>query len=113
MKVIVTGVTGQLGYDTARVLRGRGEEVVGATRREIPLDDPARARTFVEETRPDAVIHCAAYTAVDAAEDNVELYRKINRDGTQNIANTCKKHNIKMIYIDYLSDYLEAMFLLL
>ncbi|MBO7599864.1 MAG: dTDP-4-dehydrorhamnose reductase, partial [Lachnospiraceae bacterium] len=55
---------------------------------------------------PDAVIHCAAYTAVDAAEDNVEICRKVNRNGTQNIANVCKELDCKMIYIstDYVFD---------
>ena len=73
MKVLVTGVTGQLGFDVMRVLRGRGANAVGATRSEMPLNDPARARAFVLETRPDAVIHCGAYTAVDRAEDEQPL----------------------------------------
>lgn len=58
---------------------------------------------MIGEVAPDAVIHCAAYTAVDAAEDNVELCRRVNADGTQNIANVCKKLDCKMIYIS--TDY--------
>ena len=102
MKVLVTGVTGQLGYDVVRVLRGRGVETVGATRAEMPLDDPEKARAFVEATRPDAVIHCAAYTAVDKAEDDEDLAAKINIDGPCNLA----KSGAKVIHIstDYVFD---------
>ena len=103
MKVLVTGVTGQLGYDTARVLRGRGVEVVGATREQMPLDDSARTRAFVLETRPDAVIHCAAYTAVDRAEDERELCHAINAEATRAIAGACEKIGAKLVYIS--TDY--------
>ena len=86
MKILVTGVTGQLGFDVMRVLRGRGANAVGATRSDMPLNDPARARAFVLETRPDAVIHCGAYTAVDRAEDEQPLCHTINGTATGEIA---------------------------
>ncbi len=103
MKVLVTGVTGQLGYDVVRVLRGRGVETVGATRAEMPLDDPEKARAFVEATRPDAVIHCAAYTAVDRAEDERELCHAINAESTRTIAGACEEIGAKLVYIS--TDY--------
>ena len=103
MKVLVTGVTGQLGYDVVRVLRGRGVETVGAARAEIPLDDSARTRAFVLETRPDAVIHCAAYTAVDRAEDERELCHAINAEATRAIAGACEEIGAKLVYIS--TDY--------
>ena len=103
MKVLVTGVTGQLGYDVVRVLRGRGVETVGATRAEMPLDDPEKARAFVEATRPDAVIHCAAYTAVDRAEDEREICHAINAESTRTIAGACEEIGAKLVYIS--TDY--------
>lgn len=81
----------------------RGDTAVAVDVEEMDITDKETVDNYITRANVDAVIHCAAYTAVDAAEDNVELYRKINRDGTQNIANTCKKHNIKMIYIS--TDY--------
>lgn len=103
MKVLVTGVTGQLGFDVMRVLRGRGANAVGATRSEMPLNDPARARAFVSETRPDAVIHCGAYTAVDRAEDEQSLCHTINGTATGEIAAACEEIGAKLIYIS--TDY--------
>ena len=103
MKVLVTGETGQLGFDVIRVLRGRGAEIVSATRREMPLDDSARVRAFVLETRPDAVIHCAAYTAVDRAEDEQSLCLAINGTATGAIAAACEEIGAKLVYVS--TDY--------
>ena len=103
MKVLVTGTTGQLGFDVIRVLRGRGAEVASATRREMPLDNPARAEAFVEGERPDAVIHCAAYTAVDRAEDERALCHTINGTATGAIASACEKIGAKLVYVS--TDY--------
>lgn len=106
MKVLVTGVKGQLGYDVVNELNKRGHVAIGTDIEEMDITDAASVDKVIKESAPDAVIHCAAYTAVDAAEDNVELCRKINADGTQNIANVCKEIDIKMIYIstDYVFD---------
>lgn len=106
MKVLVTGVKGQLGYDVVNELTKRGIEAVGVDIQDMDITDAASVEKVIGEVAPDAVIHCAAYTAVDAAEDNVELCRRVNADGTQNIANVCKKLNCKMIYIstDYVFD---------
>lgn len=106
MKVLVTGVKGQLGYDVVNELEKRGLEAVGVDIDEMDITDAVSVDKVIKETSPDAVIHCAAYTAVDAAEDNVELCRKVNADGTANIAKVCKELDIKMMYIstDYVFD---------
>ena len=106
MKVLVTGVKGQLGYDVVNELTKRGIEAVGVDIQDMDITDAASVEKVIGEVAPDAVIHCAAYTAVDAAEDNVELCRRVNADGTQNIANVCKKLDCKMVYIstDYVFD---------
>ena len=106
MKVLVTGVKGQLGYDVVNELKKRNIEAVGVDIDEMDITDAASVDKVIKEASPDAVIHCAAYTAVDAAEDNVDICRKVNKDGTQNIANVCKELDIKMIYIstDYVFD---------
>lgn len=106
MKVLVTGIKGQLGHDVVNELTGRGIEAVGVDIEEMDITDADNVNNVISQAAPDAVIHCAAYTAVDAAEDNVELCRRVNADGTQNIANICKKLDIPMIYIstDYVFD---------
>lgn len=106
MKVLVTGVKGQLGYDVADELAKRGTEVVGVDVDEMDITDEAAVRSVILGAAPDAVIHCAAYTAVDAAEDNEEMCRRVNADGTRYIASVCKELDIKMLYIstDYVFD---------
>ncbi|MBR1702064.1 MAG: dTDP-4-dehydrorhamnose reductase [Lachnospiraceae bacterium] len=103
MKVLVTGVKGQLGYDVVNELTARGHEAVGVDVQDMDITDAAAVDRVIKAAAPDAVIHCAAYTAVDAAEDNEEICRKVNTGGTQNIANVCKEMDIKMIYIS--TDY--------
>lgn len=126
MKFFVTGVGGQLGHDVMNELLKRGHEGVGSDIQTayngiidnspvskapyIPLDitDADAVERVVTAVNPDAVIHCAAWTAVDLAEnaENQEKVRAINAGGTQNIANVCKKLNCKMTYIstDYVFD---------
>lgn len=110
MKVFVTGVGGQLGYDVLNELKKRGHECVGSDiteSAEIKLDitDKAAVVVALTEINPDAVIHCAAWTAVDAAEDeeNKAKVYAVNVAGTKNIAKACKKLDCKMIYIS--TDY--------
>ncbi len=103
MKVLVTGVKGQLGYDVVKELEKRGMEAVGVDIEEMDITDEQSVNTVIKEAAPDAVIHCAAYTAVDAAEDNEELCRKVNADGPRYIAQVCKELDIKMIQIS--TDY--------
>ncbi|MCD2492119.1 dTDP-4-dehydrorhamnose reductase [Lacrimispora sp. NSJ-141] len=106
MKVLVTGVKGQLGYDVMNELAKRDIEAVGVDIEEMDITDAEAVRRVITEAGVDAVIHCAAYTAVDAAEDNMELCRRINAGGTENIAVVCRELDIKMIYIstDYVFD---------
>lgn len=106
MKVLVTGVKGQLGYDVVMELKNRGHEAIGLDATEMDITDKEAVEKVIGEIKPDAVIHCAAYTAVDKAEDNVDICRKVNADGTENIAKICKELNCKMMYIstDYVFD---------
>ncbi len=103
MKVLVTGCKGQLGYDVSKELLRRGDLPKSVDIEEMDITDRKAVNNYITNANVDAVIHCAAYTAVDDAEDNIELCRKINRDGTQNIADICKKIDIRMIYIS--TDY--------
>lgn len=103
MKVLVTGVKGQLGFDVMNELKKRGIEGIGVDVDEMDITDAATCRKVITEAGPDAVIHCAAYTAVDAAETNMEICRKVNAGGTRNIALVCRDLDIKMMYIS--TDY--------
>lgn len=123
MKVFVTGVGGQLGHDVVNELIARGIEAVGSdiapvysgvadgsyvtTAPYIQLDitDDSAVKQVLSQTCPDAVIHCAAWTAVDAAEDEDKkaLVHAINATGTQNIANACRELDCKLVYIS--TDY--------
>ena len=119
MKVLVTGVGGQLGYDVMNELAKRGHTGVGSDILpevtnldmeyvQMDITDADSVNEAIERIAPDAVIHCAAWTAVDAAEDeeNIEKVRAINAKGTDNIAKACKKTGSKMMYIstDYVFD---------
>lgn len=126
MKVFVTGVAGQLGHDVMNELASRGYEGIGTdlapeyngvqdgsyvtTAQYVSLDitDKEAVDKTIQEIHPDVVVHCAAWTAVDAAEDEDKQakVRAINAGGTQNIASACKEVNAKMVYIstDYVFD---------
>lgn len=108
MNVLVTGVKGQLGYDVVNELKKRGHEAIGVAIADMDITDGAAVDKVITEVNPDAVIHCAAWTAVDAAEDenNIPKVRAVNADGTRNIARVCKKLGCKMMYIstDYVFD---------
>ena len=103
MKIFVTGVKGQLGHDVVNELTKRGIESVGVDIEEMDITDPVSVDKVIKDAAPDAVSHCAAYTAVDAAEENEGLCRKVNAEGPQNIANVCKELDIKMVQIS--TDY--------
>lgn len=126
MKIFVTGVGGQLGHDVMNELLKRGYEGVGSDIQpeysgvddgspvtkakyvQLDITDKAAVEKIITEIKPDAVIHCAAWTAVDAAEDeeNINKVRAINADGTRNIAEVCKSLDCKMTYTstDYVFD---------
>ena len=120
MRVFVTGVNGQLGHDVMEELSRRGVESVGSGSSELyrgmediaelpyaamDITDAARVSEVVGDLRPDAVIHCAAWTAVDAAEDpeNEPKCRAVNAEGTANLARACAAVGAKMIYVS--TDY--------
>jgi dTDP-4-dehydrorhamnose reductase len=103
MRVLVTGVKGQLGYDVVKELEKNGHTAIGVDIDEMDITCDEQVKKVIEESKVEAVIHCAAYTAVDGAEDNQELCMKVNVTGTRNIVNACKEHDIKMIYIS--TDY--------
>lgn len=126
MKFFVTGVGGQLGYDVMNELAKRGYKGVGSDVQpaysgvadgsavtampyvQLDITDKDAVRKVITEIKPDAVIHCAAWTAVDMAEDDdmVEKVRAVNAGGTQNIADACKEIDCKMLYLstDYVFD---------
>lgn len=106
MRILVTGVKGQLGHDVMNELAKRGHTGIGVDVEEMDITDAKKVDEVIRASEVEAVIHCAAYTAVDAAEDQVELCRKINAEGTENIAKVCKELDIKMMYIstDYVFD---------
>ena len=106
MKVLVTGVKGQLGYDVVKDLKKRGHEPIGVDREEMDLMNNDAIREFIMNTRPEAIIHCAAYTAVDKAEEDVEVCYQVNAEATKVIAECAKELDITLIYIstDYVFD---------
>lgn len=103
MKILVTGVGGQLGYDVCKVLASRGIKHRGVDIQDFDITDAAATRDYIMEYRPDAVIHCSAWTAVDKAEDAMETVWAVNADGPQNIAAVCRDIGAKMLYIS--TDY--------
>lgn len=106
MKILITGANGQLGHDVVLELKRRGHTPVITDREEMDITDRESVNEFMENVMPEAVIHCAAYTAVDKAEEDVAACRLINADGTRNIAEACARLNSKLMYIstDYIFD---------
>lgn len=105
MRLLVTGVKGQLGYDVYNEAISRGYTTVGVDIEEMDITDSDSVEKVITEANPDAIIHCAAWTAVDLAEDkeNLDKVHLINAAGTENISKICKKLNCKLIYIS--TDY--------
>ena len=103
MKVLVTGAKGQLGYDLMAQLKQRGHEAIGVDIQEMDITNQESVEQVMRQVKPDAVIHCAAYTAVDKAEDDVSLCTKINVDGTGYIAKMCQELDCKLLYLS--TDY--------
>lgn len=103
MKIIVTGSKGQLGSDVVAQLNKNGMQAIEADLPELDITDAAAVEAFISESNADGVIHCAAYTNVDTAESENALCLKINYQGTLNLAESCKKHGLKLLYIS--TDY--------
>lgn len=103
MKLLVTGVKGQLGYDVVKEAEKRGVEAVGVDIDEMDITDAKQVREVITKGGYDAIVHCAAWTAVDKAEDMEEVCRKVNKEGTENIAQVCEALDIAMMYFS--TDY--------
>lgn len=103
MRILVTGISGQLGHDVVKELNKRGHEPIGVDREMMDLASSEQIKSCISYAKPEAIIHCAAYTAVDAAEENKELCRRINSIATKEIAESAKSLDIPMIYIS--TDY--------
>jgi dTDP-4-dehydrorhamnose reductase len=106
MRVLVTGANGQLGYDVIERLKKLNIEHIGVNRENFDLTNEEQTKSFILNYGPDVVIHCAAYTAVDKAEDERDLCHAVNVLGTRYIAQACKELDAKMVYIstDYVFD---------
>ena len=103
MKVLVTGASGQLGSDVMEQLIARGHTAVGADIDEMDISDRESVDQFITAVQPDAVIHCAAWTDVDLAEEFPEPCRRANATGTANVASVCAKLDCKLLYLS--TDY--------
>lgn len=103
MKVLITGVRGQLGYDVVKRLNELQIENKGIDIDDCDLTNAAQTMEVISAYHPDCVVHCAAYTAVEKAESNAELCRRVNVDGTRNVAQACKQLDGMMVYIS--TDY--------
>lgn len=103
LKVLVTGSNGQLGHDVVEELKKRGHATVGIDIKEVDITDKEAVYKIIENLLPQAVIHCAAWTDVDAAEENEKKCRLVNVVGTKNIVGACKRIGCKMMYIS--TDY--------
>lgn len=105
-KVLVTGAHGMLGQDLCPILEDNGYDVIETDVQNMDITNPQNIDKIFTEEKPDFVIHCAAYTNVDKAEEDLDTARLINSKGTENIAKACKKHDATMVYIstDYVFD---------
>ncbi|MCI7260038.1 MAG: dTDP-4-dehydrorhamnose reductase [Selenomonas sp.] len=106
MKVLVTGASGQLGFDCVKELERRHIVVRGVNSKDFPLTDFAVMQQYLLDYKPDAVIHCAAYTAVDKAEEEAAACEAVNVIGTRNLAKLCHEIDAKLLYIS--TDYVFA-----
>ena len=106
MKLLVTGFKGQLGNDIVNECKKRNIEAIGVDVEEMDITDSKKVEEIIKSGNYDAIVHCAAWTAVDKAEDEVEACTKVNVDGTKNIAKVCKELDIPMMYFstDYVFD---------
>lgn len=109
MKYLITGAGGQLGYDVKRELLNRGvteSDIAAPHLAELDITDQQAVENYVENFRPNVIVHCAAYTNVDGAENDTEVCRKVNVDGTKNLVHATELIGAKIIYIstDYVFD---------
>ncbi len=109
MKYLITGASGQLGFDIQRGLLERGvnsDSIATPSSKDLDITNAGAVEKYVDNFRPDVIFHCAAYTNVDGAEKNQELCKKVNVDGTRNLRQVAEKVGVKIIYVstDYVFD---------
>ncbi len=106
MKVLVTGVKGQLGFDVVNECKKRNIDAIGVDIEEMDITNSMQVSAVIKNANVDAVIHCAAWTAVDKAEDEEEACRKVNKNGTENVVAVCRELDIPIMYFstDYVFD---------
>lgn len=107
MKCLITGAKGQLGYDVIKELKNRGyNEILATDRDNMDITDETQVMKIIEDYQPDVIFHCAAYTNVDQAEEDINICTKVNVDGTRNLVSAAKKVGSKLLYIstDYVFD---------
>lgn len=106
MSIMVTGAAGQLGTDVVLTCRAAGDEVAAFTRSDLDISDVDALSSALAAGRPDAVVNCAAYTAVDACETNEELAHQVNEHGVRNLAEACRTVGAHLVHVstDYVFD---------
>lgn len=106
MKIFVTGISGQLGYDVLEEGKKRGIDVVGTSSKQLDITDEQAVKHYIASVKPDVIIHCAAYTAVDQAEEDRDTCYNVNVNGTKYLAEAAAEHHAKFVYIstDYVFD---------
>ena len=106
MRILITGCAGQLGHDVYELLKAKGETCIATDKADFDLTNADSAKGFVQAFRPDAVVHCAAYTAVDKAEEDSQNCYAVNVAGTKNLCEACKNLDVKFVYVstDYVFD---------
>jgi dTDP-4-dehydrorhamnose reductase len=109
-KILVTGANGQLGYAIVTVFKQQGMDVIGTDRSVLDISNQEQVKQVIQSIRPEVIIHCAAYTAVDKAESDKENCYNTNVNGTRNLAQVAKELNIEFIYFstDYVFDGTKA-----
>src|SRR5699024_8305219 len=111
MKYVITGGTGQLGTELTKYLESLGKNYISYNSTELNIEDEEQVKEVLHKEQPDVVFHCAAYTAVDAAEEeNQRKNWSVNVKGTENVARICKALECLMVYIstDYVFDGMSS-----
>lgn len=106
MRVVVTGAAGQLGQDVLKELSRKNHEAFGADRTQLDITNESNVQAYINDVKPDVILHCAAYTNVDAAEENEDIAYQVNAVGTENLAKAAKQVGAKMLFVstDYVFD---------
>nr|WP_263324828.1 dTDP-4-dehydrorhamnose reductase [Neobacillus sp. Marseille-Q6967] len=106
MRVVVTGAAGQLGQDVLKELSRKNHEAFGADRTQLDITNESNVQAYINDVKPDVILHCAAYTNVDAGEENEDIAYQVNAVGTENLAKAAKQVGAKVLCVstDYVFD---------